>query len=79
MDDYSEAGLPLSICSGIDHWKLDAFEKGDMKSHLLEESSFATLFPAYREKYLKEVPVDSSQPHSLPFDTQREYCAAEFV
>ena len=28
------------------------FQKGDMKSPLLEESSFAVLFPHYREKYL---------------------------
>jgi len=39
----------------IDHWKQDAFQKGDMQHPLLEESSFATLFPKYREKYLKEV------------------------
>jgi hypothetical protein len=40
---------------GIDHWKFDPFEKGAMAQPLLEESSFATLFPRYREKYLREV------------------------
>ena len=39
---------------GIDHWKVEPFNKGDMKTHLLEESSFATLFPKYLESYLKE-------------------------
>ena len=40
---------------GIDHWKTDEWKEGLMKSSLLEESSFATLFPKYREKYLREV------------------------
>jgi ribosomal RNA assembly protein len=31
------------------------FQKGDMKHPLLEESSFAVLFPHYRERYLTEV------------------------
>jgi ribosomal RNA assembly protein len=39
----------------IDHWKVDDWKPEFMPSHLLEESSFATLFPKYREKYLREV------------------------
>ncbi|KAJ2395613.1 ribosomal RNA assembly protein krr1, partial [Coemansia sp. RSA 2559] len=31
------------------------FEMGDMATPLLEESSFATLFPKYREQYLREI------------------------
>lgn len=33
---------------GIDHWKVEPFKKEDNPSGLLEESSFATLFPKYR-------------------------------
>ena len=47
--------IPCKLLAGTEHWKLDPFKQGDMQSHLLEESSFATLFPAYREKYLREV------------------------
>lgn len=39
----------------IDHWKIDPFQKGDMPNPLVEESSFATLFPKYREQYLREI------------------------
>lgn len=40
---------------GIDHWKIDAFAPEHNQHGLTEESSFATLFPKYREKYLREV------------------------
>lgn len=40
---------------GIDHWRVDPFSKDDNPTGLLEESSFAVLFPKYREQYLREV------------------------
>ena len=40
---------------GIDHWKTEPFKPEDMKAPLTEESSFATLFPKYREAYLKQI------------------------
>lgn len=36
-------------------WEILKFNKGDMPSPLIEQSSFATLFPKYREKYLTGV------------------------
>ncbi|KAF5448179.1 hypothetical protein F2P56_028735 [Juglans regia] len=39
----------------IDHWKIDKFDASWNESGLLEVSSFSTLFPQYREKYLQEV------------------------
>ncbi|KAL3684521.1 hypothetical protein R1sor_002543 [Riccia sorocarpa] len=39
----------------IDHWKLDKFDPKWNDGGMLEESSFSTLFPQYREKYLQEV------------------------
>lgn len=40
---------------GIDHWKVEEFKSENGSGAFLEESSFATLFPQYREKYLREV------------------------
>ncbi|KAF5444352.1 hypothetical protein F2P56_036836 [Juglans regia] len=39
----------------IDHWKIEKFDPSWNESGLLEVSSFSTLFPQYREKYLQEV------------------------
>ena len=42
----------------INHWEIQAWdpEKDSLPGgNLLEESSFATLFPKYREKYLREI------------------------
>jgi hypothetical protein len=39
----------------IDHWKVEEWKPEYLNGNLLEESSFATLFPKYREKYLREV------------------------
>lgn len=41
----------------IDHWKVDGWkdEEALPGGRLLEESSFATLFPKYREAYLRQV------------------------
>jgi hypothetical protein len=37
----------------IDHWRIEPFKPEELTAPLLEESSFATLFPKYREKYLR--------------------------
>ncbi|XP_062206675.1 KRR1 small subunit processome component homolog [Phragmites australis] len=38
----------------IDHWKIEKFDPAWNESGMLEVSSFSTLFPQYREKYLQE-------------------------
>ncbi|KAF8556270.1 hypothetical protein OG21DRAFT_1409394 [Imleria badia] len=53
----------------IDHWKTDPFLPADNKAGVFtEESSFATLFPKYREKYLREVwsaVTRTLEPHGI--------------
>ncbi|CAJ1955287.1 unnamed protein product [Cylindrotheca closterium] len=53
----------------IDHWKIDHWNDKEDKlpgGRLLEESSFATLFPKYRENYLRQVwPVITKALDSL--------------
>ncbi len=39
----------------VDHWKIEDWKEEEMVAPLMEESSFATLFPKYREKYLREI------------------------
>ncbi|GAV63080.1 hypothetical protein CFOL_v3_06602 [Cephalotus follicularis] len=38
----------------IDHWKVDKFDPSWNEHGMLDVSSFSTLFPQYREKYLQE-------------------------
>ncbi|KAI0775422.1 ribosomal RNA assembly protein mis3 [Irpex lacteus] len=53
----------------IDHWKIDPFQPEDNKGGTFtEESSFATLFPKYREAYLREVwsaVTKALEPHGI--------------
>ncbi|KAI0723445.1 ribosomal RNA assembly protein mis3 [Earliella scabrosa] len=53
----------------IDQWKVDPFQPTDNKAGpFTEESSFATLFPKYREKYLREVwsaVTQALDPHGI--------------
>ena len=54
-------------------WKVEPFQPGDNKGGTFtEESSFATLFPKYREKYLREVwsaVTKALDHHARPYPT----------
>lgn len=39
----------------IEHWKLEKFDPSFNEGGMLEESSFATLFPAYRGTFTKHL------------------------
>ncbi len=39
---------------GTDRWRIEPFTKDDNPGGVVEESSFAVLFPKYKEKYLRE-------------------------
>ncbi|KAJ1876405.1 ribosomal RNA assembly protein krr1, partial [Coemansia sp. RSA 486] len=47
--------IDLSLIPEEEIKKALEFKPGDMPGPLLEESSFATLFPKYRESYLREI------------------------
>jgi len=55
----------------IDHWTQEEWKDEDLPQSLLEESSFATLFPKYREKYLRDVwPVVTKALESSGIDCE---------
>lgn len=52
----------------IDHWKVDPVTPEEKLPAPLEESSFATLFPTYREQYIREVwPIVTKYVYPLVF------------
>merc|ERR1712100_451510 len=63
--------MGLAMSEGKSMKELLEWNKGDMNNPLAEESSFATLFPKYREKYLRDQwpqVTSALQQHNLKCD-----------
>lgn len=52
---FRKAKLLPANYEEIDKWTMPKITAEDVKGPFIEESSFATLFPKYREKYIREV------------------------
>jgi len=55
--DHVSPSPILTVCKKLTsllQWKIEPFTKEDNKTPFTEESSFATLFPKYREQYLRD-------------------------
>ncbi|KAL8429870.1 hypothetical protein Efla_004684 [Eimeria flavescens] len=51
----------------VEHWKIEPFLPEHNPLGMTEESSFATLFPRYREKYLKDIWQEVKKELALHF------------